>query len=231
MNSIIKSGNLDDLSTVRPLAALAASGAASVLSHQEQELIALRQRIAALERDLRERDAATENLRADVARAYETGKIEGREAGLSEAEDKQTERLSLLKNAIKDAQGELSKNMSSLERLSALLARECLDIILGDAEARAGIVQSIVSTQIAKLDKAMVLGIDLSSEDFPDANALKELADTAGVPRAILMTRTELSSGACIINLRLGQMDAGIDRQWGVLREVLGDIAAPAEAG
>lgn len=231
MNSIIKSGTLDDTAPIRPLAALAASRAEPVLSHQELELIASRQRIAALEQELRERDRKIEDLRADVNRAYEEGKSAGHSAGLAEAEDRQAERISLLERAVGDAQMQLSEGLASMERLSGILARECLDIILGDAKSRADIVKSIISAQIVRLDKAMVLSIDLSLEDFPDSAALKDVADNAGLPSAVLMARPELSSGACIFNLKLGRMDASIDRQWSVLREVLGEIAASGEAG
>lgn len=231
MNSIIKSGTLGDQTAIRPLAALAASQAEPVLSHQEQELIALRQRVAALEQDLRERDRKIESLHADVNRAYEDGKLAGHSAGLLEAEEKQAERLSLLEDAIDQAQTKISESLASMERLSATLARECLEIILGDAESRADIVRSIVSIQIAKLDKAMILGVDLSREDFPDAGALKEISESVGLPRAMLMARADLPSGACIFSLKLGRMDASVDQQWSVLLELLDEIAASGEAG
>lgn len=223
MNRIIKSGDLGDL--VRPLAHVPPP------SRRDEELHALRQRIASLESDIRQRDAAIEGLKADVKRAFEEGNAQGYRNGLSDAEDRQSERLSLLERGVTKACAELAENMASLERLSALLAHECLDIILGEAADRAEIVRRIIASQIARLDRAMLLAVEVSRQDFPDDDALGSVAAHTGLPLAILSADSEAPSGACSMQLRLGRIDVGIDQQWGVLRDLLDEISLPRSAG
>jgi flagellar biosynthesis/type III secretory pathway protein FliH len=37
----------------------------------------------------------------------------------------------------------------------------------------------------------------------------------------------EIGSGGCRINLRLGRLSVGVDQQWPVLRNLLGEMAQP----
>lgn len=228
MSGIIKSGNLADLSAVRSIAVPSPVSAASMKLEEERERA--RKRIAALEEDLRKRDASIVALRADVDRAFEEGKAQGHNAGLAEAQDRQTERLSLLDDALHQANAELSKGLSSLDRLAALLARECLDKILGSSADHAELLGRIISTQIAKIDKAMLLGIEVSRQDFSDDEMLAVLRKPSGLPSIALTARDDLPSGGCVMQLRLGRMNIGIDQQWSALREVLGEMALPEGA-
>jgi flagellar biosynthesis/type III secretory pathway protein FliH len=225
MSGIIKSGNLAGLGAVRPLGSL--SPDAVILSKRDGEHDRLRRRIAALEKDVREQGATIADLHDEVERALETGRAEGREAGLAEAQDMQTERLALLETAMCDAQAALAGGLSSLDRLSALLARECVDIILGHADDRAEFVRRIVETQVEKIDKAMLIGIALSRQDFPDDEALAALTARTGLSGVRVTASSDMGSGGCVMSLRLGSVDVGIDRQWSVLREVLGEMASP----
>lgn len=228
MSGIIKSGNLADLSVVRPVAVPAAISAASI--RQEEERERSHKRIAALEEDLHKRDASITALRADVERAFEEGKTQGHAAGLAEAQDRQAERLSLLDNAVRQALEKMSTDLSSLERLAAVLARECLDKILGSPDDHAELLGQIISKQIAKIDKVMLLGIEVSQQDFPDDEALAALGKRIGLSAVALTARDDMASGGCVMQLRLGRMNIGIDRQWGALREVLDEMALPEGA-
>jgi flagellar biosynthesis/type III secretory pathway protein FliH len=230
MTGIIKSGNLNDLSSVRPLSVLQQQIPA-VLSRQEEEVDALHQQIASLEKELGLRSAAIKSLHSDIERAFEEGKAQGRNTGLAEAEDRQTLRFSLLNDAIRQSQNKLVHDVGSLERLSALLARECLDIIFGNNAAHASMVERIIASQIAKIDKSMVLSVEVSRDDFPDGDALDALAVSTALPRTLLTAKPGAATGSCLINLRLGRMDVGIDQQWSSLREVLGEMARPGEGG
>jgi flagellar biosynthesis/type III secretory pathway protein FliH len=226
MNGIIKSGMLGERSGVRPLGATAAV----VLTPYDEELNRLRQRIAFLETELRQRDTTIDRLNGDVKRASEDGVEHGRAAGLAEAKDLQLERLQLLEEGLAKAQAGLSENLSSLEGLACVLARECLDIMLGRSEDRASVLEAIIGAQVAKVGKAMLLRIDVSSEDFPDESLIDAIGKRMGLPDAILTARDDLDSGACQMVLRLGQMEIGIDRQWGTLREILDDMSVSGDA-
>ena len=223
MSAIIKSSNVTDLA-VRPIAV---PPPVPQISQAEEERERLQRKIADLERELRQRDAAIAELRLEVERALERGTAEGRTIGLAEAEDRQSERLALLKKGVEQAQSALSENLASLERLSAVLARECVDIILGDAEDRAEFLSSIVSAQIAKLDQAMILAVEVSDQDFPDEEALAALAERTGVASRMFSLRADMAPGGCVMTLRLGRMEIGLNQQWSTLRELLGEMALP----
>lgn len=233
MSAIIKSGNITDLSTVRPIGALRSIAPTAAISRHDEELDRLRRRIAELDGGLRQRDEAIGVLRTDVDRAFKEGKTEGHaeghKAGLAEAEDRQSERLSLLENAMQRAHAELADGLSSLERLSALLAQECLDKILGSPDDRVELLRLIIGTQIDKIDKAMLVDIELSRQDFPDDNALAALKEKIDASAFTLTVSADMPSGGCVMRLRLGRTDVGINQQWGVLRNLLTEMALPAQ--
>jgi flagellar biosynthesis/type III secretory pathway protein FliH len=227
MSAIIKSGNFAGLSAVR---ALDTPPPTAIVVHPrvDEERERLRRAIATLEGERNQRDVAIEVLRKDVERAFEEGQAKGHKAGLAEAQDRETDRLKALEAATHAAHATLTADLGSLERLSALLARDCLDIILGNASDRAALVSEIVATQMAKIDKAMLLSIEVSRADFADDAALAALAERTG--SATITASTATLPGGCVMTLRLGRMHVGLDQQWGALREVLTDMAMPEAA-
>lgn len=198
------------------------------VSPLEEECERLRQRVTALDGELGRRDATIAELRAEIPRAEEKAKAEGRELGFKDAQDRQEARLALLDAGIRQAQTRLSENMSSLERLAALLARECLDTVLGDPKHRASSVRKIIANQVAKIEKSSVLTIELSKADFPDDEALAALAEA--LRPAALSASEAMAPGACRMTLRLGTIEVGLDRQWTSLRAVLDSIATEGRA-
>lgn len=198
------------------------------VSPLEEECERLRQRIAALESELGRRDATIVDLRAEIPRMLEKGKAEGHEAGLNDAQDRQEERLALLGDGIRQAQTKLNENMTALERLAALLARECLDVVLGDAKHRASSVRKILANQVARIEKSSVLAIELSKADFPDDESLSALAQE--LRHASLTASEAMAPGGCRMTLRLGTLEVGLDRQWTSLRAVLDSIATEGGA-
>jgi flagellar biosynthesis/type III secretory pathway protein FliH len=227
--SVIKSGNLAGLSSVRPIAAHA-SAAIVPLQRQDEERERLRRTIATLESDLRERDVAIDVLRKDVERAFAEGTAKGHAAGLADAEDKQNDRLDRLEATARLAQEGVSAGLVSLERLSALLARECVDKILGNAQDRADLIGYIIAVQVAKIDKSMLLAVEVSRDDFPDAEALAALAQRLSPLAVALEANAEMAPGACVMRLRLGRLAVGIDQQWGALKDLLTEMSEPEAA-
>jgi flagellar biosynthesis/type III secretory pathway protein FliH len=230
MSGIIKSGNLVDLSVVRPLSAQPVVALAVSKSRDDEDRDRLRHRIATLEAEVRECDEAIRALQSDVERAFKQGKEEGRNAGFAQAEDRQAERLSLLESGIRAAQTKLSEYVTSLDRLSVLLAQDCLDILLGSCADRADLVRRIIAAQVGHIDKSMLLEIEVSREDFPDGESLVTLSHKVDLPTGMLTAGPGLVSGDCMINLRLGRMNVGLRQQWGVLKDLLSQMALPEEA-
>ena len=226
MSGVIKSGNFADLSSVRPIGTQA-QAAIVPLQRQDEEKERLRRSVAALESQLRERDVAIDVLRRDVERAFEEGKAKGHATGLADAEDRQTERLDRLDASARKAQEGVSAGLVSLDRLAALLARECVEKIIGNAEDRADLIGYVIAAQLAKIDKAMLLAIEVSAEDFPDGEMLAALSRRLGPTAVAIEASPELAAGACIMRLRLGRLSVGIDQQWGVLKDLLTEMSLP----
>jgi len=226
MSRVIKSQNVE-LSLVRPLAA---TPPVSLVPRHDEEADRLKARIATLESEARKQAAAMDELRAANERDIVASKAEGREQGLKEANDRQAERLALLEDALGRARTELGEKLASMERLAALLARETLDIVLGDPEHRAAAVRKILAEQSGRIEKSAIVGVAVSAEDFPDKDALAYAARRAGLSAAQVSARGDLAPGACEISLRLGKMDVGIAQQWGVLSGMLAELAAPEAA-
>ncbi|HWA90275.1 MAG TPA: hypothetical protein VG889_09590 [Rhizomicrobium sp.] len=223
MSAVIKSAQ--GLGVTRPLGVVAVKPPPSPLEEERGRLV---QRIAALESEIAQRDATITELRAEIPRALEKGLAEGRAIGFSEAQDRQSERLALLGISLGKAQADFKESLGALDRLAALLTRECLDVILGDPKHRAQSVRKIVTGQIAKIEKSSVVAIELSKADFPDDEALAEVARENGLAAAAFSANDGMKPGGCRIALKLGTLEVGLDRQWTSLAAVLNNIAEGA---
>lgn len=227
MNGIIKSAALDALGSVRPIGAAPMAARRTV---EEEEGEHLRRRIAELERELGRRDEGIAALRVDVEEAFERGTAEGRKAGLGEAEDRQSERLALLEGALETAAAELRERLAAMERFAVLMARECLDVMLGDPEWRIELVCGLIRKQMAEIERSALLQVEVSAKDFPDDAALAGLASKVGVSPEVVANRGDLATGDCTMTLRLGRMEIGLRQQWETLREALDEMAASGDA-
>src|SRR5690348_16605288 len=167
MSALIKSGGFSDIGVVHPVTSFPAS-----VSPVEQERDRLGGRIAFLEAELGQRDDIIAEVRAAAVKAFEDGKVEGRKLGVADADRRENERLSLLEKGVRQALSDLKSSLLSLERLAALLARECLDIMLGDPEHRTETLRRLIAAQMPKLEKSLVVAITVSNEDFQSADAL-----------------------------------------------------------
>jgi len=199
------------------------------LLKQDEERERLRRQVTDLETELRQRDEAIRAHKAELATTFASGKAEGRLLALTEAQDRQAERMTLLEAALRLADAHICERLSSLDRLAALLAQECLDIILGDRNARSDFLRQIIDRQIAEIEKSLLIGLKLSPEDFPDRKSLDALAKEVGMRATTVTTADAIPTGGCVLTLRLGEIDVGINQQWSVLRDTLSQIAAPAE--
>lgn len=225
MSGLIKSDSAMGLSAVRPLPRPTAADTRP--SPEEDERRRLRQHVSALEKELAQRDLAITRLRDDVDEAHRQGKAAGYQSGLADAETRDADRLAALEKAMTRAAAELKESLSSLERLSTLLARDGLDMVLGDPDYRGEILAKIIAAEVAKIEKSALVEIRLSQEDFADEGELSDLAKRVGVAPTMLLATDELSSGGCVMKLRLGQQEIGLRQQWSVLRARLEELAAP----
>jgi flagellar biosynthesis/type III secretory pathway protein FliH len=225
MSGLIKSANLAGHSMVRSLVEPSPAASIISLSKHDEERDAFLRRVTRLEEELRRRDLEVAEFGVRIEQAREAGEQQGYEAGLIAARERQDERLALLERSMREALAVLQTSTASLSRLSPLLARDCVDIIMGDGDERAELVGRIIQAQLERIDRAMVCDIHLSRLDFPDDAGLAALASKIGSPSLHLVAQDELPSGACLMTLKLGRMSVGINQQWPVLRDLLDELA------
>jgi flagellar biosynthesis/type III secretory pathway protein FliH len=224
MSAIIKSGDLDAAPHIRELSALRA--AVTPQAEYQERLLA---RIATLEADLRERNSKIEELRREVERTREASLAEGRKLGLADAEDRQADRIAVLEKAVGNAQGTLSSNLSSLERLAPLLAQDCLQIVFGDERKYPDLVGDVLKSRLKELERSAILRVEVSRNDFPDQAALEALGAYANIG-TVELVGIEADPGSCVIALRLGRINVGLNQQWSTIGNVLGELSLAEHA-
>jgi flagellar assembly protein FliH len=227
MSGIIKSDNPAGLVAVRPLAPIGT--VLTPITRLDEERERFRTRIESLESEARKRDLTIGELRRDIERVRKESREEGFSAGLSAAEDREESRLALLKAAISQTKTELTSKLASLDRLAPLLAQDCLELIFGDASARAEEICSILRRHLKTIEKSAVLAIEVSRLDFSSESVLRESLAEMGFQNFAVNLRVDAPSGHCTIRLRLGQLEVGVKQQWGLLNTLLGELAIPGE--
>lgn len=228
--SLIRSGQTEQLSHIRPLAVRrlgdGADGPSVERAPADPEKALLQ---AEVERLMRSLDTLTLELQAAPEKeraAYERGQKDGYAQGLAAAEDLQSERLSTLTQTADAAIARLSEDWASLERLAGELTVAALDRILGDTARFAALSKSIIQAQLTALAHERVVQIEVSREDFADDEALS----TLGAPRSLkLVALDNLPTGSCRVRLTLGAIDVGPVLQWSSLRPLLAAWAQGAE--
>jgi flagellar biosynthesis/type III secretory pathway protein FliH len=181
-------------------------------------------RISELEKELALRDKTIGELGKARQEGFEQGFAEGKIEGKGSADNGVANRLAALDTAIKAAATSLQDYLSSTQGLAALLARASLDRIFTNDESRTALVLAAIDRQLKEIDRQSVLLISVARADFPDdADLGKLITQTAGIK---VQARDDLKSGACLFDLELGRIEAGIDQQWGAMRSVLTDLAS-----
>jgi flagellar biosynthesis/type III secretory pathway protein FliH len=217
MTGVLKSGSLSLRERVRPLAATAPYGAPAADPERER----LAGEVETLTAALAVRDDMIAGLGEEAARAFETGKAEGREAGREEAEDRNAELLATIEGAAGQALARFADELAAMERLALLVAQTCLDRMLLATEERTRIVEDLIRGQVAALSDGSALRIEVSARDFGAPDALAQLA-ASGASRGCEIAAAEaLESGGCTIALQLGTLDVGLNQQWGAVRSEL----------
>jgi len=114
-----------------------------------------------------------------------------------------------------------------MERLAALVARECLDQIFGNADDRVDQLCRIIRHQIVGIEAQALIRVDVSRSDFGEDAELDRLVAAIDGRNVEVRATDELDAGACQIKLVLGTLSVGIDQQWGRLRSMLTELAEP----
>jgi len=225
MSQLIRSSSA--ASRVRALDLAAPTPYAAEPDPRDLELVAYAEKVAALEAALAEARADQAEHAEAMIRAVADAEARGRQAGLDAADDRADERMSRLEMSVTEARGKLDADLQGLERLAALLAETALERLIDDLDERRPLIAAIIRRQMAGLDASAVLRVEVSPKDFPDPEALERLAAEAGLAGLRIDAPQDLAAGGCRLKLRLGELDVGLDQQWGVLRGLLTDLTAP----
>jgi flagellar biosynthesis/type III secretory pathway protein FliH len=227
VSAIIKSTSAKRSGTILSLEDARRGDAASLaITTLEDQL---RQKITTLEAINRRQQEQIEILHKDVQQAFVEGEAQGKEVGLAAAEDRQAERFGVLKGGVQKALTSFEESMSSLERLALLIARDCVNVMMTASEARADLLCDMIRFQASKIEKSSIIAIEVSGQDFPTERDLIVLAERAFTGPVELSVGKELEAGDCVIRLRLGQLEIGINQQWGVLGDLLEEMARPED--
>jgi len=159
--------------------------------------------------ELRHRLKQTEeDAEARIEKALDRGRQEGRE----EAESSERRRIEALEAALAAIRDEHRVRIGDCELLALQLARTAISRIFGEREDLAERVAATLAYHLAEVKHDLVVGVRVSSADFPDEGALSELARTHG--EIVVRQDGDLAAGECEVDLKLGKIDLGLDGQW-----------------
>lgn len=220
MSAVIKSSGAGASGLVRPHRMRSVDALPLELPDEETLLQA---RIAQLEAELVRQAEVARQQEKHSSLAREQARAEGYRKGLEDAARKEAERLETLKSCAKSAVKAFEGSLSEAETLAVLLARTCLETLFGTAKGRVQTVCDLIRRQLETMTGETVVMLKVSREDFPDEKAVAALLADSGLDRARVEVDSALKPGAASLQLGLGQMELGIDRQWGSLRQLLDD--------
>ena len=183
-----------------------------------------------LESLLDARDEIIAKHAAALAAARAEGETVGREAAEAAFEEERAEALERLESGLGEAQAELRQALVQTGDLALLVARQALERLFGDPNARAETVVALIAHQLAQMEREAVLAVEVSRVDFPDTREIASLAERLGLPPGSLKAPLELGAGACRMRLRLGTLELGIDRQWATVRALLDEYLDQPDA-
>jgi len=227
MSAIIKLHGAQDTGAIRPHR----QAPAEVIGEPRvTEADTLRGQLAELERELARLRTSAAGFEIGLADACEVARQEGRLSGLTEAARLERDRLNALHEGIKAACSEWKQSLADAETLGALVAQTCLDKIFGSSKSRIDLVCDLIRAQMERLAQGSVLTCTVSPLDFPDEQLLVALASDAALAGVSVRSDPGLAEGEVVFGLAVGQIDAGLGRQWVSLRQVIEQMAPSGDA-
>jgi flagellar biosynthesis/type III secretory pathway protein FliH len=219
MSQILKAGDDSHGFVVVPLEPAPAAKAAAREDPVTAELRRLRDVVSELEAEVAAHPGALEAARAE-------GEAAGRATAEAEVNEDREKSLELLAAGISVASDRLDDLLGRTELLGLLVARNAIAKLFGEDGAREAVVIGLAKHQLARIDREMLVAIEVSRLDFPDTREVEELAESLGIARTTVLVRDDLAAGDCRMRCRLGALDIGLDQQWGAIRELIDEWAS-----
>lgn len=221
MSSLLKLGAGQDVrrfAAMPPAEAVSAPAAATLPDPRDAELARMSAEIERL-KEQREADAAAS------ARAIEKAWAQGRDAGLAEAETRESDRMAALGGALRATSDAFAARLEILDALAPALVRAALSKLFDNVTDWSAPVEAMLNRQLAALRRGTLIAVRVSPQDFPDTAALDALCTMVGLEGVELSTDRELRAGASRIECRLGQIDLDVREQWQALSALLEEMA------
>ncbi|WP_394539633.1 hypothetical protein PRJ39_03070 [Lysobacter enzymogenes] len=218
---VIKAGTVavsgERRSTLRDPAPAALPAAAAAPDPQALRIAELEQALAAAQAQSASQAKAAETREKQ---AFERGRAHGEQAGQAAAQQRYDERVQALTEAVEGAQQRLETQLVDVARdWSLQLAQAALARIVGDGSLHAELVARTLAHHLSALNRDSVLAVEVSSQDFPDADfpdqpALRAaLSRYAALPPCRIDADPSRAAGSCVVRLKLGRLDLGLPAQ------------------
>lgn len=112
-----------------------------------------------------------------------------------------------LAKAAARAETAMGEGLQASSTLSLTIARSALAQIFADRGQWQAMVADIIAVRRTQIDRDLLLCIRVSAKDFPDEESIAGIVHDDG--RVTLIADPKLTSGECLFELRLGEMEVG----------------------
>lgn len=191
----------------------------AVESKAQGEVAALRAELDAQAVEVgRLQELVVEREKAAFAKGFEAGEAQGRALAVEGAQRREQRLVEGIADATERFEGALQR----IDNMASTLALAAVEEIVGDVADVKARVKQVVRRQLGRLRDALPLRVRVSHQDFPDPGPLRRMLKDEGLESVEILADASLESGACRIQVRLGEVDAGIRQQLAALTSLLG---------
>lgn len=204
MSALIKGGDQARLSQVR---SVETGGRFANLIEQTSSPAANDSRLSELEQLLAEARSALETMRRESEQRLEIARIEAHAEGVKEGRAASEDLLQGLADAGARAVAASQTALRNSAAAGLLIARSSVSRIFSENISGSAMIADIIEKRLEVLDRALVVRIRVSAGDFPDRQSLKQVEERS---RGIeILIDENLSSGECLFDLHIGEVEIG----------------------
>jgi type III secretion protein L len=177
--------------------------------------------VARLDTTREELEAMAGQLLQREQAAFERGAAEGEARARAAAAEQAATHEARVVDGIAAATRAFEDALARLDGLSSALAMMAVEQIVGDElQVKERVVQ-VLRHQLDRLQAQRPFRVRVSAADFPDAEPIRMALRDAGYAEVDVTADGALASGSCRIQLRMGEVDAGVPQQLKALFHLL----------
>lgn len=156
-------------------------------------------------------------LKQETDEAIRAARSEGRAQAISEFQRDEKSALEALSKHLDEAFRDFRNRIETWDDLSLAVAQTALSKIIRAPEFYHPLLTDMIALQIGQVSRESIIDIRVSTEDFPDHVALQQLLDKLGTGNLQICSDESVRRGGCIIRLRIGEVESGLDLKWDAL--------------